>query len=134
MAKPSMESNYDIRTLIFRTFMVVAYVCFGSGIFYLLERDEPLREAAKFEEYYNKTMSSILGRSITNITEMQIIMAEIRRTFLQESFPIEWDFLGGVNITVHAITTIGLCVISTYLYSLICYPSHEIELFTCILY
>jgi hypothetical protein len=114
--------------------MVVAYVCFGSGIFYLLERDEPLREAAKFEEYYNKTMSSILDNSITNITEMQIIMAEIRRTFLQESYPIEWDFLGGVNITVHAITTIGLCVISTYLYSLICYPSHEIELFTCILY
>ncbi len=107
MAKPNLESNYDTRTLIFRTFMVFSYVCFGGGIFYLLERDEPSKAAAKFEEYYNKTMSSILNRSISNETEMQIIMAEIRRTFLQESYPPEFDFLGGVNVSVQAITTIG---------------------------
>ena len=104
---PAVESHYDTRTLIFRTIVVVSYICFGSGIFHLLERNEASNDAANFEASYNKTMSSILCRGISNETKMQIIMAEIRRTFLQESFPTEWNFLGGVNISVQAITTIG---------------------------
>ncbi|XP_028404715.1 potassium channel subfamily K member 15-like [Dendronephthya gigantea] len=52
-------------------------------------------------------MTRILVRSISNISDIQLIMAEIRITFFQESFPVEWDFLGGVNISVQAITTIG---------------------------
>jgi hypothetical protein len=107
MVQPDLEPKYDTRTLIFRTFIVASYVCFGSGIFHLLERYEPSRNAAKFEEHYNKTMSHILRRSISNETEIQMIMTEIRKTFLQESYPTEWDFLGGVNISVQAITTIG---------------------------
>lgn len=104
---PAMESHYDTRTVIFRTFLVFTYICFGSGIFHLLERNESAKESANFESSYNKTMSSILRRGMSNETEMQIMMAEIRRTFLQESFPTEWSFLGGVNISVQAITTIG---------------------------
>ena len=110
MAKPEVNSGYDTRTTLFRAFTVVCYVCFGSGIFYLLERNEASRESAEFEEYYNKTMRSILGRYALNDTEMQTVMAEIRRTFLHETFPIEWDFIGGINISVQAITTIGQCV------------------------
>ena len=104
---PVVESHYDTRTVIFRTIVVVCYICFGSGIFHLLERNEASNDATNFEASYNKTMSSILCRGISNETKMQIIMAEIRRTFLQESFPTEWNFLGGVNISVQAITTIG---------------------------
>ena len=111
MADPDVETNsspnYDARTLLFRTFLVGIYVCFGSGIFHLLERNEASRDAEKFEAVYNKTMSRILGSSISNETEVQRIMVEIRRTFLQESYPTEWNFLGGVNISVQAITTIG---------------------------
>lgn len=107
MTKPTAESFYDTRTLVFRTIVVVIYICFGSGIFHVLERHEPSRSAARFEEYYNRTISNILNRSISNDTEMKIVIAEIRRTFLQESYPTEWNFLGGVNISVQAITTIG---------------------------
>jgi hypothetical protein len=99
---------YSTKTLIFRTFTVIAYVIFGSGVFHVLEKDEASMKVAKFEENYNKTMTSILSRCcIANETQLKIVMAEIRRTFLQEIFPKEWDFLGGVNITTQAITTVG---------------------------
>lgn len=104
---PDLESHYDTRTVIFRAFVVLCYICFGSGIFHVLERNEASNDATNFEASYNKTMSSILRRCVSNETEIQIIMAEIRRTFLQESFPTEWNFLGGINISVQAITTIG---------------------------
>jgi uncharacterized membrane protein len=99
---------YDTKTLVFRTFMVVVYVIFGSGVFHVLEKDEASKEFVKFEENYNRTMTSILSRRcIANETQLKIVMAEIRQTFLQEIFPKEWDFFGGVNITTQAITTVG---------------------------
>ena len=97
----------DTKTIIFRFLTVLVYITFGSGIFHVLEKDEASKEVAKFEEHYNETMTSILSRYVANTTEIRIIMAEIRRAFLQEVFPKEWDNLGGFNISTHAITTIG---------------------------
>ncbi len=109
MAQPQDTKNpmYDTKTIIFRSLTVLVYVGFGSGIFHVLEKDEAAREVAKFEEYYNETMTSMLGRYVANVTQIKIIMAEIRKTFLHEVFPKEWDITGGINITTQAITTVG---------------------------
>ena len=107
MAEPSKTTVYDTKTILFRILMVIVYVIFGSAVFHYLEKDEASRKVATFEEYYNKTMTSILSRHVANSTEIKIIMAEIRRTFLQEVFPKEWDILGGFNISIQAITTVG---------------------------
>ena len=111
-SKSTTQSMYDAKTIIFRVFTVIVYIAFGSAIFHLLEKDEAAREVAKFEENYNKTMTSILRRFILNETDLKIIMAEIRGTFLQEVFPKEWDITGGVYITIQAITTIGQCTVT----------------------
>ena len=109
MAKPreQTEPTYNRKTVIFRSLTVAVYIIIGSGAFHVLEKDEASKEVARFEEYYNKTMTSILSRYVANTTEIKIIMAEIRRSFLQGVFPKEWDMLGGFNISTQAITTIG---------------------------
>ena len=101
------KSMYNKKTVILRVLMVTIYVAFGSVIFDLLERDEASKRVSAFEQYYNNTMMNILGRYISNATEIKIVMNQIRGTFLQDVFPKEWDVFGGINITIHAITTIG---------------------------
>ena len=107
MAEPSKTTVYDKKTILFRILMVIVYVIFGSAVFHHLEKDEASRKVAIFEDYYNKTMTSILSRFVTNASEIRIIMAEIRITFLHKVFPKEWDILGGFNISIQAITTVG---------------------------
>ena len=107
MAEPSKTAVYDKKTILFRILMVIVYVIFGSVVFHHLEKDKASRKVATFEDYYNKTMTSILSRFVANASEIKIIMAEIRRTFLQEVFPKKWDMLGGFNISIQAITTVG---------------------------
>ena len=109
MAKPREQTGpmYDTKTIIFRSLTVLIYIIFGSGVFHILEKDQASKEVARFETYYNKTMTSILSRYVANTTEIKIIMAELQQTFLQEVFPKEWDNLGGLNISVQAITTVG---------------------------
>ena len=109
MSEPREQTGpmYNAKTIIFRLLTVLVYIIFGSGVFHVLEKDEASMEIAKFEEHYNKTMTSILSRYVANTTEIGIIMAEIRGAFLQQVFPKEWDISGGFNISTHAITTIG---------------------------
>ncbi len=106
-SQDTTKPMYETKTIVFRFLTVLGYVGFGTGIFHLLEKDEASREVARFEEYYNKTMTSILGGYVANVTQVKIIMAEIRKTFLHEVFPKEWDIIGGIHITTQAITTIG---------------------------
>lgn len=110
MEQPSSResgSKHDLKTALFRVFTVFAYIAFGSVIFHLLESDAASLRVAKFEEYYNKTMADILSRCTSKQTNINITMAHIRQTFMQDVFPKEWDNWGGINITVQAMTTIG---------------------------
>ena len=109
MAEPREQTGpmYSTKTIIFRSLTVLFYLIFGTGVFHVLEKDEASKEIAKFEEHYNTTMTSILSRYVANATTIKIIIAETRRTFLQEVFPKEWDISGGFNISIQAITTVG---------------------------
>lgn len=101
------QSTCYWRTLIFRFFLVVAYIALGSGIFHVLERNAAAKALIDFKESYNKTMTRILSPSISNHSEVERIILEVRREYIEELFPKEWNFDGGLNITIQAITTIG---------------------------
>ena len=104
------RSMYDAKTIIFRVFVVLAYIAFGSGIFDLLERDAASLRMANFEEYYNKTMTNILSRCTSNQTNINITIVEIRQTFMEDIFPKEWNAWGGINITVQASSVASLTI------------------------
>ena len=109
MAEPcyTTKTTYDRKTIIFRIFLVIVHLIFGSLVFHYLEKDEASKKIATFRDDYNKTMTRILSRFVANATEMKMIMAEIQQSFLQEIFPKEWDIFGGFNISIQAITTLG---------------------------
>lgn len=99
--------NVSLKTIAFRVFLVAVYICFGAGVFYVLERDQGLAWE-RLQKEYNNTLKNILMRCSTNDSELRELLKEIHHVSLQHDHLVPWSgFFSGMSLAVQVITTIG---------------------------
>ena len=105
-----MAPNHSWRTVLVRIVVVACYVCLGSGIFFLLERNNSSEKTTSdINRHQNNTLMNILKRChcTANQTELENILMEFQLAFPPQSPPIPWSFLRGLDLTIATMTTIG---------------------------
>ena len=95
-----------METTILRIILVVGYVCFGSGVFYLLEKSASKESAAGIAKQYNNTLETLVKHCTTNESDIGRLYEEFL-LFFPIKTPTSWDFLDSLALTIQTVTTIG---------------------------